>query len=292
MRIFLAASVPCSEIVRITAEALKWAGHMVQFPLDSPDAVISFDSRSSSLAARAFPGVPVAEYLLYGRIIPEPVPDRKTLIVFPYARPEWENTVEYGFRTAVVTPPLDELKTGFSRSESSMDAVLPGPFNSGSGHRTFFKAMALLPWEMKVIVSGEEGDCTRDDLEEMAVCEGVESRVTFSCSSSSGEVFAGAVPDLSGAFSCEIAGSVMASGIPLLASSSGCHLNLVKDGVTGLLHAPGNHRQLAGQINHLMHNRGLAGYLSKNAAAYCSETLSLEAAGKRWTAALEQLRSL
>ncbi len=289
MRVHIQAESPGSELVRVTAEALELAGHTVQINLESPlpDAAVAFGPESASLASLVFPGIPLAVYLAGGEAIPEGIKGGRTLFVFPCSSFLESPTGKH--KVTVIKPPLKSLKMDWRHSVSSQSVILPGPFNHSSGHRTLFKALAILPREITCFLWGEEGDYTSIQIMGMASDEGVSERVAFIQRLSSCSAGAVVIPDLSARTNYETAAGVIALGIPVLLSSAGFHRELVKDGVTGLFHSPGNHRQLAGHIHHLMHNRGLSDYLSGNAAVYCRNRFSPEAAGRRWTEELEQL---
>lgn len=293
MRVHIQAEAPDSELVRGTAEALELSGHGIQINLQShlPDAVIAFGPGSASQAAQAIPGVPMAVYLGMGEAIPEDIKGRKVLSVFPFSSFAGNPMGENRRKIIVVRPPLRSLQMDWQYSVSSQAVIIAGPFDHSSGHRTLFRALALLPEEITACILGEEGDYTEMQMKRLASDEGAGERVTFLQRLSSCRVAAAVMPDLSTPSNYETAIGVNALGIPLLLSSAGFHRELVMDGVTGLFHSPGNHRQLAGHIHHLMHNRGLSGYLSVNAAVCCRNRFSLEAAGRRWTEELEQLCS-
>ncbi len=293
MRVHIQAEEPASELVMGTAEALELAGQTVQINLKSPlpEAVVAFGPESASLASLVFPGVPMAVYLASRGAFPENVKCGKVLSVFPFNSFMEDRIGEFKGKTTVIMPHLRSLKMDWHHSSSSQALIIPEPFDHSSGYRTFFRALALLPGDVTAYVQGEAGDYTDIQIKRMASVEGVEERVTFIHRFSTCSVAAVVMPDLSAQSDYESAIGAMTLGIPLLLSSTGFHRELVKDGVTGLFHSPGNHRQLAGQIDHIMHNRGLSGYLSVNAAEYCRKQLSLEAVGRRWTEELEQLCS-
>lgn len=149
-------------------------------------------------------------------------------------------------------------------SSRSRRFLVPGDLSRGMGHRTFFRALALAGDECRGVLWGAEGDLTVPALMEMAREEGVGERVDVSLAFPEGEFLAGVLPYLIPLPDRKFAASILGSGIPLLAVPSGCHREMITDGVNGLYHSPGNHRQLAGQMRHLLENPGLCDYLSRN----------------------------
>ncbi len=82
---------------------------------------------------------------------------------------------------------------------------------------------------------------------------------------------------------------IAASGVPVLAASSRFIRDFLVDGVSCLLHSPGNRRQLTGQLCHLLENPGLARHLSRNAVEFCGTALSPLTLGEVWNSVLEQV---
>lgn len=77
----------------------------------------------------------------------------------------------------------------------------------------------------------------------------------------------------------------MALGKPVIATASGGPLDIIEDGVSGLLVAPGDHRQLADAIERVLTEPGLAAGLSAGAAER-APTFSDEAMAARMGAIL------
>jgi glycosyltransferase involved in cell wall biosynthesis len=150
----------------------------------------------------------------------------------------------------------------------------PGPLSPESGVETLIRALALASPSVRAVIAGEDAGHTAEGLAAFAESLGAGSRVEFPGRANGlGEYartsIAGVVPSLADCASSEAALEIMSFGLPLLAASSGELIHMVQDGVTGLLHSPGNWRQLAGQIDHISRNRGLAAYLAENAMRYC-----------------------
>lgn len=287
MLIFLSASELETEPVQGTAEALKAGGHrIVGDPSQTPDAVIAFDPAGASAASIALPGVPMAVYLAKGETLPRDLRSGKILRVL---RSGARTLCQEGI--TVIVPPVDSAKYSWSWSLDSRRLIVPSALHHGAGHGTLFRALGTIEEEATAVVCGAEIDFTRSGIGKLAEKLGAGKRAELADVSSAVTACAGILPDLSGDTGTDAVLALMAKGIPVLASSSGVHRELVMDGITGLYHTPGNHAQLARQINHLMRDPGLCGYLSANAAARYEEAFSLENAGRRWTGVLEQLCS-
>lgn len=275
----------------LVISALKDAGHSVHGFSDTealgldPDAVIVLDQDKHSKVSSSFPLTPIVECSFGPEFIPAGIPQRRTLTVYPCGSLA-EKSDTYG-RKAVIPFPV-EMCSSPARGNT---LFCPGPFNNGEGQRTLVKAMTLVSEEYTAVISGEEGDYSAADLFAIAENEGLGHRVRIETGHPSKEHRIGVAPSLTGERVYETVAVLMARGLPVLASSAGCHRDMVKDGLTGLYHTPGNHRQLAGQINHLMGNPGLCGYLTENALEFCENELSVAAVGRKWTRELEQLCS-
>ena len=302
MRILLAASTTglscAAKRVALIEAALTGEGHRVQYPVtgldqvqvdSAPDVLLAFDFHSLLLAAGTYPAIPAVGYVSAPCIIPNQLSGRRLLAVYPGIDTEERSLCDNSWIKTVIPPPVDLSTSLFPGPDSGKVITTTGPFLSGAGHRTLIRALSLLPEEYSAVVSGEEADYTASDIGRLAEDFGVGHRVKVTASNIGYTGAVAVAPSLSGEWVFESAGVLMAAGIPLLASSAGCHRDIVTDGVTGLFHTAGNHRQLAGQINHIMGNSGLCSYLSGNAVEYCRSELSTEAVGKKWTAELEQL---
>ncbi len=153
-----------------------------------------------------------------------------------------------------------------------------GTGEPGSGQKTFLRAMATLPEEVKAI------------LPEGAEVEGIIPRGRLASGEESRTAIAAVLPHLTGSEGGEEAIALMARGMPVLSTPSGRHRDIVADGVSGLYHTPGNHVQLASQMRHLMENHGLWSYLSANAIERWRSEFSHAAAVRGWAGVMEQLR--
>ncbi len=207
-----------------------------------------------------------------------------------------ESAVPDGFQgRAVVIPFPVDTDVFYPVPQSGEKIILaPGRLDPVKGHKTLVRAMTLVNPDFQAVIVGREDEYTVRQMRDYAGSLGIENRVEFT-----GEVkdmrplfsraAVGVVTSLGNQAVSHAGMEIMASGVPLLAAATGGLRDLVTDGVTGLLHSPGNWRQLAGQINHLLENRRLAETLAGNAREYCEEHLSFNSVGDRWTEVLEQL---
>ena len=203
--------------------------------------------------------------------------------------------VDFPHRSVVIPQPVDTLL--FSPVPKSGNGIILGMgiLDPISGHKTLVQAMSMVKPDYCAVIVGADGYYTEEQMNRYAGELGLRKRVSFFCDKgnakfdSYGCVDLGVVTYLGHRAVSHPAMELMAREIPLLSSSSGGLSSLVTDGVTGLLHSPGNSNQLARQINHLIDNRGLADMLSSNARCYCENHLSFDAVGTRWTEELEQL---
>ncbi len=203
--------------------------------------------------------------------------------------------VDFPHQSAVIPQSLDtRMFSTVSRTGTGIILGM-GSFDPACGHKTLVKAMRMVNSDYRAVIVGAEGYYSTNQMNEYVRKLGLGNRVSFFCESenvkfeSYGLVDLGVITSLSHRVVSYPAMELMARGIPLLSSSSGGLNSLVNDGVTCLLHSPGNCSQLARQINHLIDNRGLAEMLSSNARSYCEKHLSFDVVGTRWTEELEQL---
>lgn len=264
------------------------------------DVVIAFRSDGQTAAAMTLSGVPLVRYRsdqrkARGGRLWQTVDSRTTLMVFP-----GKSMVEKGFqgprrgRTAVIPQPVDTEWYNNSHRSPEKTILSLARLSPVKGHKTLIKAMTLVRDDYRAVIAGKDAQYTAGVLTEFAESLGVSHRIEF----------AGRVEDVRpllkradvgvitslGSEAVSRAGmEMMSSGVPLAAASTNGLLDLVTDGVNGVLHSPGNWKQLASQINHLTENRGLSRYLAGNARKFCVEKLSPEAVGQLWTKHLEQV---
>ncbi len=264
------------------------------------DVVISFRGEGQTAAAMTVSEVPLLRYRsdqrrARGGRLWQTVDSRTSLVVFP-----GRSMVEKGYhgprrgRTAVIPQPVDT--EWFNESGNSPENVILSlaRLSPVKGHKTLIRAMTMVRENYRAVIAGKDAQYTAGMLSEYADSLGVAHRIEFT-----GRVDdvrpllkradVGVVTSLGSEAVSRAGMEMMASGVPLLAASTNGLLDLVTDGENGLLHSPGNWRQLAAQINHLTENRGLSGYLAGNARKHSVEKLSPEAVGHLWTKHLEQV---
>jgi glycosyltransferase involved in cell wall biosynthesis len=223
--------------------------------------------------------------------------DRRTgLVVFPGSF-----MIERGFAgrrdgpVAVIPQPVDTDRfTPVERGENPRVLLSLARLSPVKGHRTLLRALTLLPDEITAAIAGAPAQQPPGELLGYAEELGVAGRI----------VLHGVVDDVRTLFPGVLAGVVtslgsevvsragmefMASSLPLLAASTNGLPGLVRDGVTGLLHPPGNHEELARQALFLHRNPAVSTRLAGNALRYCRENLSYEAVGRLWEEHLEAL---
>ena len=215
--------------------------------------------------------------------------DRRTsLVVFPS-----RFMVERGYHgnrtgpVAVVPFPVDTGRFVPSCGPKQPVVVSLGRLSPVKGHRTLIAAMAEMPTGWRAVIAGGEDQQSRDELAAFAREKGVGDRVFFP----------GALEDVRPLLSLASIGVVtslgsemvsraglemMSCGLPLLAAATNGLCETVRDGVTGLLHSPGNHRQLASQMRYLAENPAAGEYLGKEARQYVCRVHSLAAVGGSW----------
>ncbi|PIE51681.1 hypothetical protein CSA37_03965 [Candidatus Fermentibacteria bacterium] len=263
-------------------------------------AVIAFRSPGQTAAAFTIPCIPLIRYRsdqrkARGGRLWSLVDNRTDLMVFPGA--SMVGKKHQGPRNGPVTVIPQPVDTNFfkpSDTEKKKIILSLARLSPVKGHKTLIRAMTMVQGDYRAVIAGADAQHTASGLMEYACSLGVGDRIEFAGRVSDVRPFLqqssiGVVTSLGSEAVSRAGMEMMASGVPLLAAATNGLLDLVQDGVSGLLHSPGNWRQLAAQINHLAENRGLAGYLSSNGLKHCLKELSLEAAGRRWTEELEQV---
>lgn len=245
---------PGSDVLRavsLTGKALAGEGHLAG-EFSRPDAVLVFGTGQAS----SYPA-PVIQFVLDGT---EDFMDNSSVTVFQSSALREAFNDHYSERTAVIPCPADPCP-GVPWEPRPGAGVICLTHSPGDGRETFLRAVAA---------TGRRGEFLPD-----------------------GGVFTGAAacvfPSLLNRPPPGALMDMAASGVPVLAASSRFIHDLLQDGVSCLLHSPGNHLQLAGQLCHLLDNPGLARYLSGNAVEFCRTTLSMKAAGEMWSSLLEQV---
>ena len=294
MKIILMANSGCQD-AEVIAECLLLKGHDVLSPGDSlteatagdfkADAVVCFGSSPALythcpvvqvISSSDEPVLGNPSLLIYSSryLIPGDLRNRAAVIPFPV-------TAEL-FRNRAPAP----LKKKIILASGSLQPV--------QGHKVLVQAMTLVNKDYRAVIAGTEDYYSVQQMRDHAEALGVARRIDLP--GEAGDMCSllhhadiGVITSLENKSAPGFASMVMASGIPLLASAADGLHELLIDGVTGLFHSPGNWKQLAGQINHLIENQGLSVTLGRNAREHCKKQLSPGAIGERWTEVLEQL---
>lgn len=224
--------------------------------------------------------------------------DRRTdLVVFPSGfMKERGYAGERPGPVTVIPNPVDTdvfLPAGSGGSGQRL-LVSVGRLSPMKGHRTLIRALRDLPEDVTVVIAGPPSQQTVEELQGFALEQGVGDRVrlTGRVDDPAGLMAAGTIGIVTSLGSEVVSRSgmeMMSSGLPLLAAATNGLVDLVRDGVTGMLHSPGNHRQLAAQARFLLENPELALRMGRRARRLCEEVYSYSAVAARWTQELEGL---
>lgn len=224
--------------------------------------------------------------------------DRRTdLVVFP--SPFMKERGYAGERSgpvAVVPHPVDVERFRYEARPVPGDPVLVsvGRLSPMKGHRTLIRALTLLPEKVGAVIAGPPSQQSTEELLSLARDLGVAERLSVTGRvRDPGTIISrgtlGVVTSLGSEAVSRSGLEMMSSGLPLLAAATNGLLDLVRDGVTGLLHSPGNHRQLASQADFLLRNPSLVERMGRRARKRCVDEYSRAAVGRMWEEILEAL---
>ncbi|MBN2588164.1 MAG: glycosyltransferase family 4 protein [Candidatus Fermentibacteraceae bacterium] len=247
---------------------------------------------ASALAAAGFPLVRIrCDIRKPGSGRAWSIVDRRTdLVVFP--SPFMADRGYHGERqgpVAVVPHPVDTERFCCSPPPSTGEQVLVslGRLSPMKGHRTLIKALGLLPGNVTAIIAGPPSQQSKEELMAFADELGVADRLTVTGRLedpveiiSRGSI--GVVTSLGSEVVSRAGMEMMSSGLPLLAAATNGLLDLVKDGETGLLHSPGNYRQLASQAGLLFDSPSLADRMGRKSRKVCVDEYSFAAVRRKW----------
>lgn len=268
----------------------------------APDVVCTTRADGQTAMAMVAPGVPTVRVRCdirkprSGRLWR--FVDRRTdLVVFP--SPFMLKRGYQGERTgpvAMVPHPVDTERFSYSTRPVPGDPVLVsvGRLSPMKGHRTLIRALPLLPEKVRAVIAGPPSQQSAEELLSLARDLGVADRLSVTgrvrdprTVISRGTL--GVVTSLGSEAVSRSGMEMMSSGLPLLAAATNGLLDLVRDGSTGLLHSPGNHRQLAAQAEFLLRNPSLVERMGRKARKRCVDEYSRAAVGKIWEEVLEAL---
>lgn len=220
--------------------------------------------------------------------------DRKTaLVVFssPFMLREGYSLGRKGPVACIPAPVDTDRFVPPPRREPSTRIAAVGRLSEVKGHSTLIRAVSRVP-SARLTIAGAPAQLSVRDLEDLAGGLGAGDRVEVAgyvedVAPLYREAFLGVVPSLASEAVSRVAGEMMASGLPVLAAATNGLVDIVLDGRTGLLHPPGDVDTLAGQIDYLLANPGIALEMGAAARERCVRLYSRRAVGEAW---LETLR--
>jgi glycosyltransferase involved in cell wall biosynthesis len=224
------------------------------------------------------------------------VDGRTDLVVFPSEFMFWKGYAgqRHG-HVSVIPHPVDTEH--FQPPDTAAEEpvlVSVGRLSPVKGHRVLIRALSMLPDDVRAVIAGPDAQYSRSDVlayaEKMSVKERLDlpgpvrdPRRLYSAAG------LGVVCSLGSEVVSRAAMEMMSSGLPVLAAATNGLVDLISDGRSGLLHSPGNHRQLARQVSFLLKNPAVMRDMGARARSRARETLSFDAVGEAWE---EQLRTL
>ncbi|OPL19024.1 MAG: hypothetical protein AVO35_03610 [Candidatus Aegiribacteria sp. MLS_C] len=268
----------------------------------SPDVICSTRAEGQTAAVIAAPGVPLVRVRCdirkpsSGRLW-RYVDRRTDLVVFPSPF-----MLERGYEgersgpVAVIPHPVDtdRFRGPGEVAVSGSLLVSIGRLSPMKGHRTLIRALSLLPEDVRAVIAGPPSQQSRRDLLDLAFELGVEHRLDLPGNVDDpadliSTARAGVVTSLGSEVVSRSGMEMMSCGLPLLAAATNGLTDLVGDGVTGMLHSPGNHRQLAAQAEFLLNNPSLAESMGRKARRLCVERYSFGAVAGEWESVLSRI---
>ncbi len=143
-----------------------------------------------------------------------------------------------------------------------------GCLNPEEGHKILLEALTLTDQQIRAKLFVHEGYYSFEDMKSFAEKLGISKRVDIK----SVKLFA-TTSFVSESILSVVVSSLSSSSVfpvildslnsPLLVSATEKNRQLVIDGVTGLMHSPGNWQQLGKQLNYLYRNSAVAEYLAR-----------------------------
>jgi glycosyltransferase involved in cell wall biosynthesis len=263
-----------------------------------PDAICAHRGEDQAAAAFLLPGTFLArarndQRKASGGPAWRFVDRRTSIVVFPspfMARRGYQG----GRKGPVTVVPFPVDTERFIPSDGSREKLVVslGRLSPVKGHRTLIAAMAEMPGDWKAVIAGGEDQQTREELAAFAREKGVGDRISLPGVQDDvrpllASASMGVVTSLGSEMVSRAGLEMMSCGLPLLAAATNGLCDMVRDGVTGLLHSPGNHRQLASQMRFLADNPAAGDYLGTAARRYVCQVHSLTAAGRAWEHILE-----
>lgn len=197
-------------------------------------------------------------------------------------------------------PPVED-DSGRLTSEKPLIGMF-GRITPWKGQKILVQALPRLPNVMAVIVGDalftEEDRRYKQELVELAERLGVANRVQFTgfqreilpfLRKADMVVHCSVSPEPFGRVIVE----AMLAGKPVIAARSGAPVEIIEDGVTGLLVTPGDAEELVQAIERLLNNRGWAEALANRGRQLAAQRYALDAVLREWVGFIDQIeRSL
>jgi glycosyltransferase involved in cell wall biosynthesis len=226
------------------------------------------------------------------------VDGRTDLVVFPSSF-----MIRRGYQSqrtgpvAVIPNPVDTVR--FSPRETQDRCIRPllvslARLSPVKGHRTLIRALTLLPEEVRAVIAGPPSQQSPGELEAFAGELGVGHRLSLAGRIERPEELlreggVGVITSLGSEVVSRAGMEMMSCGLPVLAAATNGLCDLIDDGRTGLLHSPGNYRQLAAQAEFLLTNPSAALRMGGRARLQCREHLGRDVVGRTWEETLGAL---
>lgn len=170
-----------------------------------------------------------------------------------------------------------------ARREGPVTALVVGKIKESKGQMDAVRAVAQLAregFDLRLVLAGTPEEPYAESLRRLVAAEALEGRVTL----------AGHVPEIAGPLEAadvvlvcsrsEAFGmatvEAMRYGKPVVGARSGATVELIRDGFNGLLYAPGDARDLAGQLRRLLEDRELAVRMGEHGRRWAAERFSLD----------------
>jgi len=152
-----------------------------------------------------------------------------------------------------------------------------GCLNPEEGHKILLEALALTDQKIRAKLFVAEGYYSFEDIKSFAKGLGISKRVDIESvklfdvtSLLSHSILSVVVSSLSASSAFPV--GLDSWNTPLLVSATEKNRQLVIDGVTGLMHSPGNCKQLGKQINYIYRNPAVSEYLARAHDFYYSKS--------------------
>jgi glycosyltransferase involved in cell wall biosynthesis len=164
---------------------------------------------------------------------------------------------------------------------------IAGRLSPVKGHAYAIDALAEVPDDVYLLISGEESQITRAMLLERATARGVRARVRLTGRMSDvREIFAaldvGLVASTGSEAICRVAGEMMASGLPVIASRVSVLPDMIQDGEDGVLVPPGDASAIASAIGRLHEDGDRRARIGAAARSTARGRLSLATQAERY----------